>query len=397
MKIPTFEMERWQSLWENHVEYNLSESGVQPLTPAKLLEISGTDPLLQLPLGYGHTNGTPELRAAIAAMYAGASVDNVVCTNGGSEANFVVCWNLFEPGDEVAMMLPQYMQMPGLARYYGIRLRPFFLRAELNWQPDLDELESAVNEKTRAIVVCNPNNPTGAVLEEAAMQRIVALAGRFNCWIVADEIYRGSEFDGRLTPSFWGLYDRVLITSGLSKAYGLPGLRIGWVAGPAEKISELWSCRDYTSIAVAAPSDLLAQLALEPQQRERILARTRGILQANFPILEKWLEEHADDFEYTSPQAGAICWVRDRRRRRSSELVEALRKIESVLVVPGDQLEMDGYLRFGFGYDAQKLERALERISRFLRLQASGSRLGGIVSDFNPQSAIPWSLEPYMD
>jgi aspartate/methionine/tyrosine aminotransferase len=164
----------------------------------------------------------------------------------------------------------------------------------------------------------------------------------------------------------WGRYDRVIITSGLSKAYGLPGLRIGWIVGPAEKMPSLWAYHDYTTISPGALSDRLATIALQPGRRARILGRTRSILLRNFPVVAGWLSAHGDSFDYVAPEAGAIVYVQYRYPVNSTELVTRLRETQSVLIVPGDHFGMDGYLRIGFGSETRYLEDGLNRLRELL-------------------------------
>ena len=166
MQFIPFELERWQSKWEHRVSFNLSESGVHPLSIAELLAITGTDPdeLSQIRLGYSQADGTDELKAVIAALYPGASADNVIVTVGSSEANFVATWTLVEPGDHVAILSPLYRQTWGLAQNFGARVSTFDLRPELGWEPDPADIERAIVPGTKLVVVTNPNNPTGHVL-----------------------------------------------------------------------------------------------------------------------------------------------------------------------------------------------------------------------------------------
>ena len=199
-------------------------------------------------LGYGQTNGSIELRQRIAALYPGQGIDNVLVTNGSSEANFVACHTLLEPGDEVVVMIPNYMQIWGIAEELGATPIAFHLREENDWAPDLDELREVVTDRTRMIAVCNPNNPTGYTLTPSEMQEIVAIAESVGAWIYADEVYRGAELDGIELTSFVGMADRVMVSGGLSKAYALPGLRLGWLVGPAETVGTSWAYHDYTSI-----------------------------------------------------------------------------------------------------------------------------------------------------
>ena len=373
MKIEPFELERWQSTYENQVDFNLSESGVEPLTLGELVDDAASrEALFAEDLRYTQTNGTAALRHAIASLYPGATADHVQVTNGGAEANYITTWNLVEPGDEVVMMVPNFMQVWGLVRAFGAVVKewPLIAPSQANhdgrghgWRIDTDALERATSSRTKLIVICNPNNPSGARFEASDLDRIAAIADRHGSWIVSDEIYRGAERDGRETSTIWGRSDRVLVTSGLSKAYGLPGLRIGWIVGPPSRIAALWSYHDYTTIAPGALSDALARRAFEPSTRERLLARTRGILNRNYPIIASWLDQHGGLFSYAPPDAGAIVYVRYHHAINSTELVTRLRLEKSVLIVPGDHFGMDGYLRLGFGDRPEHLRAALDRAS----------------------------------
>jgi hypothetical protein len=362
MKLEPFALERLQSTYEHQVAFNLSESGVEPLTLGELIEdAAARELLLEERLRYTQTNGTEPLRALIAGFYPGATPDHVQVTNGGAEANYITTWNLVEPGDEVVMMVPNFMQAWGLAKAFGASVKAWPL-IEGTWGIDFDALERLVSPRTRLIAICNPNNPTGTRFEAADLDRIAAIADRHGSWILSDEIYRGAERDGRETPTIWGRSDRVLVTSGLSKAYGLPGLRIGWIAGPRERIASLWSYHDYTTIAPGALNDALARRALDPSRRERLLARTRAILNRNYPIIAGWLDAHGALFSYAPPDAGAIVYTRYHHAINSTELSTRLRVEKSVLIVPGDHFGMDHYLRLGFGDDPQHLRAGLERL-----------------------------------
>jgi aspartate/methionine/tyrosine aminotransferase len=374
MKLEPFALERFQSIWENRVAWNVAESGVHPLRVSELVNSSAHhDALLEQELGYPQTNGTVELRETIAAMYAGATRDHVQVTNGGSEANCVLLMRLVEPGDEIVFMTPNYMQASGLARALGATVRPWRLHetaagqadATKRWAPDLDELKSLVTAKTRAILLCNPNNPTGARLDAATLDEVCRLASTVGAWVIDDEIYRGAEREADDTATVWGRYERAIVTSGLSKAYGLPGLRIGWIVAPHDVVNDTWAIHDYTTIAPGGINDRLARIALAPERRAELLARTRGIIRANYPLVRRWIERQ-EGLTHIAPEAGAIVFVRHAHPIRSSELTERLREERSVLVVPGDFFDMDGYLRIGFGSEPAYLGSTLALIGEFL-------------------------------
>lgn len=370
MKLDPFAMERMQSTYENEVDFNLSESGVHPLSARELLDdATEWDGVLDQPLVYTQSNGTRELRQRIAALYPGATPEHLEVTNGGSEANYIVTWRLVETGDEVVLMVPNYMQTWGLSRAFGGAVREWRLRPDYTaprWIADTDDLRALVTAKTRLIVICTPNNPTGLRLSDGDLDEICRIAGEHGAWVLSDEIYRGAERDGRESPSVWGRYERAVVTSGLSKAYGLPGLRIGWIAGPPEFTASTWSYHDYTTIAPGALSDRLARAALAPDRRQRLLGRTRRIVRDNFPMLEAWLAQQPGAFAWIPPDAGAICYVQYRFEINSLQLAERLRTEQGVLIVPGDHFGMDRYIRFGYGERPEYLKAGLDRISALL-------------------------------
>ena len=371
MKLETFEMERLQSNWEHRVAWNLAESGVHPLRVEELAESEADrTALLAQPLGYPQTNGTVELRTLISSMYPGANAEHVQVTNGGSEANCITLMHLVERGDDVIVMMPNYMQVRGLARGLQANVHHWHLVEDSTtgvprWRTDLDRLRALVTSRTRAIFLCNPNNPTGARLTATELDEICAIAARHGAWIVSDEIYRGAELDGVETATMWGRYQRVIVTSGLSKAYALPGLRVGWLVAPPDTVADLWGLHDYTTFAPGAISDRLACVALAPARRTLLLARTRGILRTNYPAVKRWIERRPA-LSHIPPEAGAITLVRYAHKINSTVLMERIRDEHSVLLVPGDHFEMDGYFRLGFGCDPELLLPALEHVGEVL-------------------------------
>jgi aspartate/methionine/tyrosine aminotransferase len=356
-------MERMQSTWENVVDYDMSESGVRPLT---LRELTGMgfdlETFLDEPLGYSQSNGTLELRARIAAIYPGASVEQIEVTNGTSEANYLVALSQLRPADTVAMQVQNYMQMPGVARSLGADVRTFRLRTDAAWEPDWDEFERAVTARTRLLYLSNPNNPTGSVLSDGAMRRIADRCESTGTWLVADEVYLGAEIERARTNSFWGMGARVIVTSGLSKAYGIPGVRIGWIVGPAPLVAECWSQHDYITIGPNRLSDRVACTALESANRERCYARTREILQHNLPVAREWVDTFGGRLSWTEPAAGAIGLMKYAADTPSLHIAERLRLNQSTLIVPGTHVGLEGHLRIWLGGREDFLREGLRRI-----------------------------------
>jgi aspartate/methionine/tyrosine aminotransferase len=365
MKIIPFELERLLSIWQNQVEYDFTESGVHPIHLHELVTRQEYDALFDdIQLRYIQTNGPLPVKEAICGLYDGARPDNILVTNASSEANFLATWHFIEPGDEVVALYPTYMQVPGLAQTFDARVKPVFLQEKNRWAPDLDELEDMVSERTRFIYLANPNNPTGAILTENEMARIIDIAARRGTWIIADEVYRGAELDGRMTPSFWGRYDKLIVTASLSKAFTAPGLRLGWMVGPKEKIHQLWGYSDYTTITTNAISARLACLALRPQSRKRISDRLIGISEDTLKSLKQWIAGHSGLFRLVAPRIGGIAFVGYNLDINSTDLVLRIKDEQSVLIVPGEACGMDGYVRIGYGNP--NLIKGLERINRTL-------------------------------
>ena len=364
-----FVQERVMSKFEQDVDYNLAESGVHPLLLRELLagDTDFINTLLDTDLNYAHANGIPELRNNIATLYNGAKEDNILVTVGAIEANYVTIRTLLSPEDEIVIMQPNYLQIWGVAKNHNLNIRTFNLKDENGWAPDLDELKEAVTPKTKLIAVCNPNNPTGYILSDDEMEAIVSAADSVGAWILADEVYRGAE---RITDdeskSFYGLYNKVIATGSMSKAYGLPGLRLGWAVGPVSTIDDLWARHEYITISATMLSNKLAARALSPEVRPRLIQRTRDYIKQGYPVLQEWMDDHGDIFSIIPPAAAAIAFIGYHLDINSSELTERLIKEKSVLIVPGDHFGLDKFLRVSFGLPHDYLTSGLDRIHQLI-------------------------------
>jgi aspartate/methionine/tyrosine aminotransferase len=368
-KFQPFVMERMMSKFEKEVDYNLSESGVHPLTLKELFQDDpgGLADLLSIEMDYAHANGIPELRKNIAALYPSAGPENVLVTVGAIEANYDILWSLLSAGDEVVVMLPNYMQIWGLAKNLNLDLKTFSLDEKNGWAPDLDGLRKAVTGRTKLIAICNPNNPTGYILKTEEMEAVIETARRAGAWILADEVYAGAErLADEQTPSFYGKYEKVLAVGSLSKAYGLPGLRIGWAVGPADIVDELWARHEYLTLSATMLSNHLAAYALSPRVRPRLIQRARGYIRRGFPVLEQWMNEHREILGTIPPQAAAIAFVRYRLDLPSTQFAERLREEKKVLIVPGEHFGLDHFVRISFGLPHEYLTPALGRIHELI-------------------------------
>lgn len=359
----SFALEHYQSLHEHTVEINLADSSVQCLTTRDWLSPEEREALLGTGLFYPQVNGTDALRRRIAALYPGATPDQVLVTVGAAQANGMVCATLLRPGDEVVVVSPGYRQVWGLARNAGCIVKELPLHEARGWRFDPDALDALVGPRTRLVAIVNPNNPTGTILTGAELERVIAACARVGAWLHADEVYAGTERGGAPeTPTVWGRYDRLVCTNSLSKAYGLAGLRIGWAVADAATIDAMWRRHEYAVIAAAAPSMTLATIALEPEKRRWLLDRQRALTEGGWAVLAQWLATQ-ERFHVQPSAATSIAFVGYDLPLTSYELAERIRTTQRVLVAPGSLLGAEQHLRITLGYEPAKVRRALERIA----------------------------------
>jgi aspartate/methionine/tyrosine aminotransferase len=361
-----FEQEVWQSRWERSVEMNIADSAVRHLSVHELLDEDGIERLMRLELTYPEVNGTSELRTLFAELHPGATPANVLVTAGAAEANCLVCQALLRPGDEVVVFEPGYRQVRGVAEALGAHVRVAALDPS-GWRLDLDELKRLITPATRLVYVVNPNNPTGTVLSEEERTAIVRLIDSSGAWLLADEVYRGSEREGdEETPTFWSAHERVIVVNSLSKVYGLCGLRIGCAVAQEPVVDELWRRHEYLAISAAGPSMMLAEAALTQPMRTRLLDRQRAILGRGWEVVSAWISEQAGLVSVVAPAATAVSLLRVHVPLSSMEVADRIRTEESVLVIPGDLMGAPGHLRVTHGFEPNYLRSALDRIGSVL-------------------------------
>ncbi|MCG8323274.1 MAG: aminotransferase class I/II-fold pyridoxal phosphate-dependent enzyme [Cytophagales bacterium] len=367
MNIRIFDLERIQSLYENTVPINLTESGFHPYTLEELLTEEQLKMLTTTVLGYGQTNGSIPLRRTIATLYPNCNEENILVTNGSAEANFIACHTMLKPGDEIIMMVPNYMQIWGIVEEMGCKPKKFHLKEENNWQPDLEELESQMNTNTKMIALCNPNNPTGYVLSNDEMKAIVQIAKKYDAWIYCDEVYKGADLDGIEKPGFYGMYDKVMVNGGLSKAYALPGLRLGWLVGPEALIANTWAYHDYTSITAGILSHKIGEIVLQPETRKKVLSRNIKMLNENLQLTIDWAKQYGDLMEFVLPKAGGMVFLKYKFPINSTELSDWLRLEKGVFILAGDVYGMDNHFRIGIGAEKKDLLKGYNILSSALK------------------------------
>ena len=366
MKFPSFDLERIQSIYENSVEINLTESGIEPLSLKELMNPKELEELLNLPLGYGYTQGTPLLRQRISNLYEEADENNVLVTSGSSEAIFLSAVLTVSQGDRVVMMTPNYLSFNGVAEALGADVDYVPLLKKEKWEWDLDCLDEAVSNKTKVISICNPNNPTGSVLNLEQMLKIVEIAGRVGAYLLVDEVYIGAELGTKQTKSFLGMYEKTIVTSGLSKSYAHPGLRIGWIISDKRFVEEAWAIKDYTTIASSSLSQHIATKVLEPETISKLRSRTKVLLNKNLETLSDWILPYSKHLSFLKPDAGGFAFVEYDMDVNSTDLVHDIRKNEGVFIVPGDSFGIDRYFRIGLGHESNGFSKGLGLLSKGL-------------------------------
>ncbi|EKS9793913.1 MULTISPECIES: aminotransferase [Burkholderia] len=374
MKIKEFGVERWMDLYEHHCAYNLAETCVESLTVDQLLTLTGRqesvlDDLRPMKLTYGAIEGTSRLREAIARTYSKQSAANVIVTHGAIGGNALIYETLVEPGDTVVSVMPTYQQHYSIPESYGANVKVLKLREENGFLPDLSELESLVDGKTRLIAINNPNNPTGSLMDEAFLSKVAEIARRCDAHVLCDEVYRGTDQQGSgYSASIADLYEKGISTASMSKTYSLAGLRLGWIAGPTDLIRAVAVHRDYNTISVGMIDDYFATLALE--HRDAIMQRNLDIVRTNLAILEAWVDREPA-ISWIKPKSGTTALLKYAFDMPSREFCVELLEATGVMFTPGSALEMEGYVRIGYANHRDVLEKGLARVSDYLRTKAS--------------------------
>ncbi len=369
VRVRPFAIERWFARYEFTTEINVAETSIKPLTTREILALAGLDgwpdEVLGRRLGYLESNGTPALREAVSRYVPNTPPDQVLVTIGAIEADYLVSKALVRPGDTVITQFPMYQALYSVAEALGARVKRWLLREEDGYRPDLDALVRLLDDRTRLVVVNHPQNPTGSIFTREELQALCDLAAERGFYLLCDEVYYGLwlNHSDRPAPMARALDPRAVHVGSASKALAAPGLRIGWVAGPPEVIQACWEQRDYTSLCNPWPSEFLATILLT--HHERVMDRSLRLARTNFRIFDGWVREHQAFVSYVPPRAGVVCFPRYHLDLPSEEFCHRLIEEEGVLTIPGSCFEQEGHFRLGFGYDTDRLEEALGRMSRF--------------------------------
>lgn len=372
MKIREFGVEIWMNTYENDAKFNLAETCVDSITIAELLALAGKNDtalsdLLPMRMGYGAIEGSDRLKSAICKLYDRQAAENVIVTHGTVGANHLVHTALFDPGDVVVAVVPTYQQHYSIPESCGAEVRLVWLKPENGFLPDPDELAKAA-KGAKLIALTNPNNPTGALIDRAGLLAIAEIARAEGAWVLCDEVYRGTDQQGDgFTPAMCDLYERGISTCGMSKAFSLAGLRLGWIAAPKVVIHSVSIHRDYSTISVGRLDDYFAALALE--HADQVLERSRRITRTNLRILDHWIASQPR-ISYVKPQSGTTALLRYDLPILSAGLCSKLQAETGVMLLPGSALDMEGWLRIGYACDQQTLRLGLELLGEWLKAES---------------------------
>ncbi len=368
MKTDEFLVERWMNEYEHNVKYNLAETCVDPFTLAEFLDFVGKpdffDGFKDKPLTYGYIEGHPGLRQGIADLYDDVKPENVLVTGGAIEGNFNSFYSLIEPGDGVVSVAPTYQQLYSVPKGFMADVKLLKLTPENGWLPDLEELKEYVNRKTKMIVINNPNNPCGSLIDTETLKAICEIAEDVDAWVHSDEAYRGLYIDpDDYVPSVVDVYEKGVAVGSFSKPFSLTGLRLGWITSNDEAVQEFMHKRDYTTIS---KSMLVEELAAEAMPHiNRILERNNAIARENWVMLDNWISMEPM-LDWVKPRAGSVAFMKQHTGIPSEELCLRMINERSTFLVPGECFEHPDHIRIGYGNNRKLLEDGLAQVSEFL-------------------------------
>ena len=365
VRLPSFRIERWYERYEFTTELQLSSSDCESVSIGELLSLEpdARERLESLHLGYTEVPGSAELREAIAALYTSTDADAIVALAAAEEAIFAVETALLGPGDHAVVEVPCYESALVVARSTGASVDVWRRSYANGWAHDLDAFARLLRRDTKLVYVNTPHNPTGTSMPRAVLDRVVELCAERGAALVCDEVYRELEHDpATRLPAACDLYERAVSLGSVSKTYGLPGLRTGWIAcrDPAVRDAAI-AVKLYTTICSSAPSELLAALAL--RHRETLVERNRALVLENLALADAFLAAHAEGMDWVRPDASPIGFPR-LRVPDTLAFCERLAADAGVLLLPGEVYDVPGHVRLGLG--RRGAAEAFGRLERFL-------------------------------
>ena len=370
-----FSLEVYFSQWEFKARYNLTASDAESLSIVDVLALASDEDreaFANLHLGYTETFGAPALRDAIAATYDTLDQQHILCLAGAGEGIYIASRVLLSPGDHAIVLTPNYQSAEtvplSICEVSGVPLD-----ASNNWALDVDRIRDSLQPNTRLVSINFPNNPTGAIPSREALDDLISLCRENDIWLFSDEVYRLIERDPVLRiPQIADIYEKGISLNVMSKAYGLPGLRLGWLAcRDRDLLVRFERYKHYLSICNSAPSEMLARIAL--QSRETILARNRRLLQDNAAIVGDFMAAFPQLFDYREPDGGCVCFVRYKGDDGVEEFTRRLVEEAGILLLPSSIYRSDvgevpaNYFRLGLG--RRFVPEAMDKLRDWLNKQ----------------------------
>jgi aspartate/methionine/tyrosine aminotransferase len=350
-------LEEWFDKYQYEIEYDIGESGVKYLSLAALDSDLGN-----VELRYGHHRGSPELRSLVSEQYENLGPDQICVTSGSSEANFSLIASLVGDSDHMIIEHPNYPSLYEVPRSLGLSYDLFPLTYEENFEPNIAKLKQMMKPNTRLVSITHPNNPTGSIISTKKLREVLELVQSNDAYLLCDETYRELCFDEAPPPAAV-LSDRAISISTMSKAYGLPGIRIGWVAGPRDVIESVRAAREQLTICNNAIGEAIAISVLE--RKAKFLREIRSDILRNFETLKHWMNKQ-EYLEWVEPRGGVVAFPRLRSGTSVTELCEILVTRYRTFAIPGYCFDMDRHLRIGFGGSAHELAEGLNRLKQAL-------------------------------
>jgi aspartate/methionine/tyrosine aminotransferase len=369
MKIPPFKLEEFWKKYEFTAPYLLCCSDAESWKLSEILELADPETRMlweSLNLGYTESPGLPLLRKEIAKLYSHIDSEQVLTFAGAEEGIYCAMRTLIEPGDHVIVIDPCYQSLKTLPESFGGNVTGILLDPEKGWWLSLEDLEKAFRPNTKLLVLNYPHNPSGSVLDREVFDGLIKLARKHGTYVFCDEVYRYLEIDEKdQLPSIADAYEKGITLNVMTKAFGLAGLRIGWLATQATKfIQEVGSYKLYTSICNSAPSEILALIAL--RAKDKILKRNREIMLNNLEILDSFMKRYQKLLSWDRPQSGTMAVIKLLLPVSIEKFTEELVEKSGVLIMPGPVFDLAGnFFRIGFG--KKNMREVLNHFEQFLK------------------------------
>ena len=366
MKIAPFKIEEWMNKYEHLAKYDMTTTCIASFSLKELFNLTGNnlDEIINTPLHYGEITGSNRLKTNVANLYKNKNKNNVSITLGAIGANSLVFLSLIEKDDEVISIIPTYQQHYSIPEQLGARVKIIKLKPELNWHIDLEELEKTVTSKTKLITLNNPNNPTGAVLKDNELNKIVEIARKNNCYILCDEVYRFlNHNENTSTTSIADIYEKGISTFSMSKTFSLAGIRIGFVIADEKIIDEINHQRQYNTISISAIDDYIACIALE--NKEKIIERNKKIILEGKNALIDFVNQN-NKIGLKNIEAGTTAFISYEDKRNTYDFCLDLFNDTGVLLLPGDAMEIEKHCRIGYCGEINNFKEGLLKFSKWI-------------------------------